>query len=403
MNLKDIREKLAAKGKIISQIYEEAGEDLDFTKVKCLEGDTTAKVEALKAIDAEVTELREEHKTLLDVEKALKAGKELNEEMNQPAQAMKHPQKGDPKIETKSLGELFMESRAYKDKGSEAYIDIDVKTTMTQGSWDPPTERLPGYQLIPDRPIAVAQYFPSYTTQRDTILWMLEGTQTHVAAEKAEDSAYSEATMALTQQTQAVEKLGVYLPITDEQLEDVPGVSDYVNNRLQYQIEKKLDYQILQGDGSAPSLRGTLQATGTINTQAKGSDSGPDAIYKLFTLIRTVGFAEPSVLFIHPSDWQDIRLLTTADGIYLFGSPMEAGPDRIWGVPVKQTAACAENTPLAGDYRNYAGLFYRRGMTMKVTDSHAALFISNVQVIKADIRVACVHFRAKAFGSITSM
>ena len=404
-SLKDVTEKLAAKGKIISQIYTEAGEDLDFSKVKCLEGDTTAKVEALKAIDAEVTELREEHTQLLDAEKTLKAGQELNKEMTEPAQAMKHPDEGaKAAVEVKSLGELFMESKAFTEKGREAFLDVDLKATMTAAAgWDPPLERLVRYEEIPARPIVVAAYFPQYTTKRDTIKYMLESTFDRQAAGKAEAGAYNEASIALTQQSITVEKLGVWLPVTDEQLEDVSGLAQYVNRRLVNQVLYHLDGKILEGDGSSNSLVGTLNAPGTINAQAKSTDSGPDAIYKSFTQIRTVGFAEPSVLFINPNDWQKIRLLTTSDGVYIFGSPTDTGQDRIWGVPVVQTMAVSAGTRLGGDYRNYAGLFWRRGITMKVTDSHGTYFTENIQAIKADIRLACVHFRAKAFGKITGM
>jgi len=403
MNLKEITEKLAAKGKLISQIYEEAGEDLDFSKVKCLEGDTTAKVDALKAIDVEVTDLRAEREKLLDIERALKSGRELNEEMNKPAESMHFPNKGDAKVETKSLGELFMESKAYKQKGMEAHLDIDLKTTMVAAAgWDPPTERLARVELYPLRPIAVVDYFPWLTTQRDTIKYMKETTHTSAVAAKAENVAYAEGALALTETSDEVEKVGTFLPVTDEQLEDVAGLASWINQRLTYQLRNYIDQQALQGTGVSPLLLGTLYLD-SLQEQAKSTDPTPDAIYKAFTKVRTVGFAEPSVLFINPNDWQEVRLLTTADGIYIFGSPLDAGPDRIWGIPVCQTMAVTEATALTGDYRGYANIFQRRGITLKVTDSHASLFIQNVQVIKADMRLACVHYRTDAFCKITGI
>ena len=408
--MKEVTGRLAELGKKISKIYDEAGDDLDFSKVKCLEGDTTAKVEALKEIDEEVTELRETRIALLDAEKALKAGRELDEEMNRPAESMTHPKKGDPQIEVKSLGQQFVESKAFNReqgnggiiKGVEANLDIDLKTTMTASSWDPEALRIPRVELFPLRPIAVIDHIPMLTTTRDTIKYMRETVFTNTAAEKAENTDYDEATIALTEQSDEVERLGVFLPVTDEQLEDVAGMAQYLNQRLTYMIRSRLDSQILVGDGNTPNLLGTL-SLGSLNEQTLASDSRPDAFYKAMTQVRVSGFAEPSVFFVHPNDWQSIRLLTTADGIYLFGSPMDAGIDRIWGVPVVQATAMTEGTALVGDYRGFSALYTRRGVTLKVTDSHGTNFIKAVQVIRADMRVAMVHYRLDAFCKITGV
>jgi len=403
-SLKELTEALAEKGKLITQVGEEAGDKMDFTKVKCLgEGDNTAKVEKFKEIDKEVTEMRARRVELLDIERALKAGKELNEEMNKPAGAMKFPGKGDTKVEAKSLGELFIESKAYETKGREAHLDIELKTTMTAAAgWDPEAVRIPRVELYALAPISVIDHVPMLTTQRDTIKYMKETTFTNSAAEAAENADLGESAIALTETSDEVERLGCFLPVTDEQLEDVAGLAQYLNTRLTYMLKARLDSQILTGNGSTPNLLGTLNLASLL-TQPKGNDPTPDAFYKAMTQIRATGFAEPSVVFIHPNDWQSIRLLTTADGIYLFGSPMDAGPDRIWGVPVVQTTFETENTGVVGDYRGYSALFLRKGITIKVTDSHASLFIRSVQCIKAEIRVSMVHFRDTAFCSVTSI
>lgn len=402
--LKEVTGKLAEKGKLISQIYEEAGEDLDFSKVKCLEGDTQAKLDALKAIDVEVTELREQRITLLDAEKALKSGRELDIEMNQPAQDMKHPDKGIPNAIVKSFGDQVVESKVLHElKGREVHLDIDLKTEMTRAAgWDPETIREARVELSAQAPIDVIDIIPTLTTTRDTIKYMKETTFTSNAAEVAESATYGEAALELTETSDEVEKVAVFLPITDEQLEDVAAVAGYINGRLTYMIRSRLAAQILVGSGATPQLLGTLNLS-AILTQAKGNDPVPDALYKAMTQVRVTGFAEPSVVFIHPNDWQGIRLLTTADGIYLFGSPMEAGPSMIWGVPVVQTTRETENTAIVGDYRGFSNLYIKRGVTLKVSDSHASNFTQGVQVIRADMRVAMVHYRDTAFAKVTGI
>src|SRR5207248_5858794 len=104
-------------------------------------------------------------------------------------------------------------------------------------------------------------------------------TFTNNAAETAEAGTYPESALSTTEQTATVRKVAASLPVTDEQFEDEPRARDYVNNRLEYQLRARLDSQILNGNGTAPNLRGILNVAG-INTQAKGTDPAPDAIYK---------------------------------------------------------------------------------------------------------------------------
>ena len=410
--LKEVTELLAAKGKVLSQIYTEAGEDLDFSKVTCLAGDTKGKVEALQAMDKEVTDLKTEREKLLELDKGRKRAQELAIEMNLPATPIVHPSKGGARApEHKSIGQLFIESKLFEGgqivKHRDVFIDVDLKTTFSASAgWDPEALRIPRVELYPLRRLSVMDLYPKYTTVTDTIKYMKETTHTNNAAEVAEANAYGEAALALTETSDEVEKVGVWLPVTDEQLEDVAGLSEYLNNRLTYMLQNRIDSQLLEGNGTTPNLWGAANLA-SIQTQAKGTDPTPDAIFKAMTAVRGVtagtGFAEPSAVVLHPNDWQGIRLLRTADGIYIFGSPTEPGPERIWGVPVLVTSAKTENTGLVGDWSGFAALFMRRGIQFKVTDSHASYFIYGVQAIRADVRLAAVYFRDSAWATVTSI
>lgn len=409
LSLKETTEALASKGQLVSRIYDEAGPELDFAKVKSLDGDTAAKVEKLQNLDKEVTDLVAHRKSLIELEGNRKRAQELNAEYNKPAAGFKHPGAGDAQAEQKSLGELFVESKAYtqRESGASAMVDVNVKTTMSRGTgWDPAVADIARVEEYPLRKISVMDLYPQYTTNQDTVSYMKETTHTNNAAEVAEASANSDSALALTRTTDEVEKVSVWLPVTDEQLEDVAGISQFINNRLTYMLKNRIDSQLLEGNGTTPNIWGAAQLA-SIQTQAKGTDPTPDAIFKAMTKVRGTtagtGFAEPSAICLHPNDWEPIRLLRTADGIYIFGNPTEKGPDTLWGVPALVTSAKTENTGLVGDFRGYAGLFIKRGVTFKVTDSHASNFIYGIQNIRADIRLAAVYFRDSAFSTITGI
>jgi HK97 family phage major capsid protein len=403
LTIKQLREKIAEKTKTGHEAYEQAGEDLDFSKVTVLgEGDTKGKVEKLQAINDELADLKTDYEELLKVERAKSAMAELDSQFNKPG-GMTFPEKGGQQPETKSIGTLIMESKAHEQKGVPKDIDIDLKTLFqTSAGWAPESTRIPRVELYPTRRLMVADYIPQIPTSQASIKYMEETTYTSNAAEAAEGAAAAESALALTEQSQTVEKIATFIPVTEEQLEDVPAAEAYLNSRLTYMVLARLDGQLLAGDGSTPNLLGLFNVT-SIQSQAKSTDPTPDAIYKLFTLIRASGFAEPSVLFTNPTDWQDVALLRTADGIYIFGSPSDAGPTRIWGVPVVQTTACTLNSMASGDFQMYSNFYLRRGIQVEMSSGYDDYFVKGKFAVKATIRGAMVWYRPEAFGEVTGV
>lgn len=419
--LQEKQEELRGKQSLLHVVFDQAGQDIDFDKVTAIAGNSDAKLDQVKAWSAELDALFGEMQSLQELEDMAKKSADMQKYLTTAGSPMLHPE-GGAAGEIKAaeglfnLGKLFHQSdglKAYRSgqQGIRTHFDIDLKTLFQTGAgWATEAIRLPRVELDPQRPIVVSDNVPFLSTGLDTIRYMEETTFTNNAVETAQSTATTdgdnatigEAALALTERTQPVEWIPVYLPVTQQQMEDVEGIEDYVNSRLQYMLRQRLDSQILVGDGVTPNLLGTNNVTG-INTQAKGTDPTPDAIYKGMRAVRSVGFAEPSVVFVHPNDWEDIRLLRTADGLYIFGGPMDAGPMRIWGVPVVQTTAATQNTITLGDYRNFSALYNKRGITMAISDSHSHFFTSGMLAIRADMRVAMVHYRPEAFTTVTGV
>lgn len=399
LNLKQLREAIAEKSKIIDPIFQEAGTDLDFSKVKCLgNGDTAAKIEQIKKLQNELADL---HSDYAELSAITKSRREADEKAGFVGEI---PAEQPGAAGHKSIGKLIMESKAAKNHGTPDNIDFELKTLFqSSAGWDPEALRIGRVIEYPVRRLMVADYLPIIPTQQDTIRFMLESTFTNNAAEAAAGGAAGEAALALTETSDEVEKVAVFIPVTEEQLEDVPAAEAYLNNRLGYMVKARLDSQILNGDGATPNLKGTLNIGGSLQTQAKGADPTPDAIYKAFDAIRVTGFAEPSVLFTHPTDWQVVRLLRTADGIYIFGSPQEPGRDVIWGVPVCQTTATVENTMIAGAYADFSALYMKRGIQIEMSSGYSDYFVKGKFAVKATLRCAVVHYRTSAFCTITGV
>ena len=381
----------------------------DYTRQKTLGGKPVKDTEVSAHIHAITAELDDLGTWIKEQEGAEKAHQRAEKYVKDATEPTMRPVQPEGSQQLKGFGDFFVESEAYKAYRSgtshTSTMDIDahqLKTLMTTSAgWAPENLRLSDAVLSAQRPIAVADMVPFFSTEQAAVVYMLESTFTNNAAEAAEGAAFGEAALALTETTSTVRKIAVALPVTDEQLSDVGGVSDYINQRLSYMIRARLDSQILTGNGAAPNLEGLNNVSG-INTTAKGSDPTPDAIYKSIRKCRAVGFANPTAVFVHPSDWEAIRLLRDVNGNYIWGPPSASAPITIFGLPVVETTAATENTISLGDLQGYSGLFVRRGVDIE-TGWTGTQFTEGEVTIRATMRVAMVWFRASALATVTGV
>lgn len=405
--LKEKEGALKARQDELGGIFREAGADMDLTKVKSIKGTNIDKAAHIRKLNDEMTDLGKEVDNLRAVQKA--ADRTKVAEVGGSGEAGDGSDDGYrmPGPRQKSVGEMFAESPALTEKkgsvGPTAHLNVDLKTLLTTTTaWAP--EYLRSGQVIPfaTRPIQVADLIPQVETGAAAVQYMEETTYTNSAAETAEGATYPEAALAFTENTVIVRKLAVFLPVTDEQLEDVPQIRGYIDNRLPFMIRQRLDSQILSGNGTAPNLRGLLNVVG-IQTQAKGTDPTPDAIYKAIIKVEVTGQASANAVMFHPNDWQNVRLLRTADGIYIWGNPSDTGPERIWGLPVIRAQAATSGTALVGDFQNYVQLAVKRGIDVQISNSHSTFFAEGKQALRADMRCALVCFRPTAFCTVTGL
>jgi HK97 family phage major capsid protein len=323
----------------------------------------------------------------------------------------------------KTLGELFTESKEFKASqglargavGPTFEIDLkqygkrvwaggvtELKTLFdTASSFAVQNVRLPEPITPGEQPLRVASLMPQGRTSQAAIAYMEETTTTNAAAETAESGSKPEAALAFTEKTSSVRKIAVSLPVTDESLEDIPFIESYLDTRLSLFVQQREDSQLLVGNGTAPNLRGLINVSG-IGSQARGTDASQDAIFKAGTVVQVNSFLDPTGVVIHPTNWQTIRLMTTADGIYLFGPPSQPGPNTIWGWDVVSTTAITLNTGLVGAFRTGAEIFRRSELALQVGWINDQ-FVKNQRTILVEERLALVAFRPKAFCKVTSL
>lgn len=431
LTLKEAREKLGAKQDELGKVFAEAKTDdgYDFNKVTCLGGEVKGSIavaEKVKAMNDEANELAEHAETLEAAEMAVKnyGDREKGRRgFTLPGVGGRDDRGGG---QVKSLGQLVSEEKGFRDwaaKGAAggvqfSYDDLTLSEMLAAGAafdtmgskalmttaagYAPESQRMPGFVEAATRPIQLLDIIPVFPTGFDTIKYMEETSRVHAAAEANEGAAYAESTFAFTERNSPVEKITDSVPVTDEQLEDVPMMGGYINGRLTYGIRQRLDGQCLVGNGTSPNLR-SLKNTVGIQTQAKAADPVPDAFFKAMTKIRLVGRAMPTHHVMHPTDWQGVRLLRTADGVYIWGSPSEAGPERLWGLPVVQCDADAAGTGYTGSFLPpWVSLFERAGVDIQI-GFVGTQFAEGKRTVRGSARAALTFFRPAAFCSVTGL
>lgn len=318
------------------------------------------------------------------------------------------------KKDVPSLGEMFVKSAAFlnynkTEKKSPAveinlddYEGAEFKTLLDSTGWAPEATRTGRIVEGALRRPVVADLIPQTTTRSNAIVYMEETTTTNNAATVAEGAEKPESALAFTERTAPVRKIATVLPVTDELMEDEPAMRGYVEQRLRLFLQLAEETQLISGDGNAPNLTGIMNAS-NVQTQAKGADPVPDAVYKAMTLIQVNSFLDPTGVIFHPTDWQDVRLLRTTDGIYIWGSPSEPGPERIWGLPVVKTTAATLNTAIVAAFDTAMQIFRRNEVSFAVSDQHSDFFIKNKLMLRVEERLAFPIYRGAGICKVTSV
>jgi len=361
----------------------------------------------------EIADLHDAYKTREAIEEAARTNAGEIKRANTPVDNYGHSMNGSRPTgqEEKSLGQQFVDSPLFKNapsgsarKNLEIELkQFDFKTTMTTSAgWAPVNARtnivIPSAQRRP----VVADLIPQDATQNTSIKYMEETTFTNSAAPVAENAAKPESALAMTERTALVQKIATWIPVTEEQLDDVAQARSLIENRLVLMLMLAEETQLLTGNNTPPQLNGFL--TAVTQSQARGADPGPTAVYKSFTKIRFTGFAEPSAIVMHPTNWEYIAVLQDGNGNYIWGRPFDSGPvPRLWGLPVVVTPAETLNTALVGDFATYSHISRKMGVTLKTSDSHASNFTLNVVVMLIEERLSLEIYRPNAFCLVTGL
>lgn len=268
----------------------------------------------------------------------------------------------------------------------------------------------PGYVDLLQRTLTFIDLVPRLQTGSDTVEYVKEDLFTNAAAFTAEATASSgtsgrkpESALAYSTATATVKTMAHYIPVTNRLLADAPAIRGIIDGRLLLGLALVLETQIISGDGAGENFTGLLNA-GIQNQGQTGGETKLDSIFRGRTKVKVTGLANPSVVVMHPNDYQTIRLLRegTATGQYLMGPPSQTGAVTVWGLPIVESQAVSSGTALVMDPQTGFALFDREQAAVRVgyIDDQ---FIRNMQTMLAELRAALVVWRGASICAVTGL
>jgi len=320
-------------------------------------------------------------------------------------------------VRTKSLGRIFTESDEYKDALGDGNIGqglrcgVETKATFDTDATglDSTVNYLPGIIEIEQQRLTIRNLLATGETSMNAVPYVTENSFNNAADVVAEGAEKPEATFDTAPASAPVKKIAVRAKVTEEMWADFPSLRSYIDGRMRFMVGSKEEQQLLNGSGVGAEILGIRNVAG-IQSQAKGADTIPDAVFKAITKVRTIGFFEPDGFVVHPNDWQRLKLLKDDNNQYYGGGPFTGAygnqmmnVERFWGLPTVITTAITEGTALVGAFRLGGQIFDRMGIRMDSTNSNEDDFNKNLISMRVEERLALAVYRALAFCEVTGI
>ena len=283
-------------------------------------------------------------------------------------------------------------------------LPIEAKTLVTLTDHYPQATRA---QTTPSALYynSVEDLFQPGTTNSNNIEYFIQTTDTDNTAAKAEGAAATDSAFVWTKTTDEVEIMQAWIPVTREFLNDNAGMQSIIQGMLADRLEKYVSKELMYGTGTTPQLWGVTVRT-NFASQAKGTDPVFDCILKGIDDVAVAGDATPDAVVLHPTDWMNILLTRTVDGLYLMGNPGSMpSPPTIWGLPVRvtSTVAAAAGTGCVGAFRSMAQIFNNGGIIVEASSEHSTYFTERKVALAISRRLAAVNYRPTAFSKLTGL
>lgn len=256
---------------------------------------------------------------------------------------------------------------------------------------------------FPQRNARILSLIPSTSIDGSQAEFLKQTVATQAAAETALSAAKPESTYTLEKVVAIARTIAhVVTGVPRQWLADHDQLEKFLDSQMALGVVLRLESQIISGDGVGENLRGILNTTGIGSVAKGGTEPAIEALMRGITTVRLADM-EPTAVSIHPSDYEEIRLMKTADGDYAAAPITSADPPSLLGLPAVVSRAMPVGTALVGDWETGTQLWDRQEASIKMSEEHDTHFTRNQVAFRAEGRWAFGVPRLSALCAVTGI
>lgn len=227
------------------------------------------------------------------------------------------------------------------------------------------------------RPRIVDAFNPAISADSGAVKFLRETLSAEGVVRKGEGVKAGEIDVSYADVTITTEKLIATLPVTQEQLDDVPQARALLDRRIRAICRGKFDKDLTNGgvNTGAGSAGGLVTQAGQTRVSAATAAGGPaDPIKDIrhgMRLCETTGDYMATAIMLNDSVWADQQTKQT-NGIYALGSPVLSPQSQLWGIGVYPTSILADGNAdnevygVVADTDAGCDIYVRRDVTVDV-------------------------------------
>jgi HK97 family phage major capsid protein len=305
----------------------------------------------------------------------------------------------DTEVKDESIGAQFIKNAQYTTflkQERRGGMRLELKNTVTNDIGATFSERRPGIVEGAFRVFTIEDLLTSIPTSAPAIDWVRENVFTNAAAETAEGVQKPQSSITFTPGTMPISTIAHFIKITRQLAMDNAALAAYINRRMIYGVNLRVENQLVAGNGTAPNLNGLTNAgnfTAHGYTAASLTALGLSPTNRFDLIGKMMGDAAladypADVVILNTGDWWTLRLSKDSQGRYLLGDPGSTVVPSLFGRPVVASNAMVAGSVWVGSLSQAATLHNREGVVVEISDSDENNFQLNLLTIRAERRLA---------------
>ena len=249
----------------------------------------------------------------------------------------------------------------------------------------------PGIIELPKRKLHLRELLNGGTMgAKSTFDYVKEITGSGAIATAREATLKAQVELKLQEASVRAEWIAGFLVISRNMLDDVEGMTTFLQSRLPELLLRAEDDQILNGNGVQPNLLG-IQSTGNYTAAAAASVSRAETLIQAISQLEVLD-REANGILLNPADWYNLLLYkavtsgvyTTPAGLVSFAN----GQLSIAGVPVFKSTAQTKFDYLVGDWTMGANFITREPARVEFFYEDSTNVRTNQVTVRIEERVA---------------